>query len=191
MKKQLIALADALDGLNEYNSAALVRTLSASDGVLVEADLLDPFADKSKNKGKAPSKSDLKDPFKKKEPPKPTKPEKLVWPFPAPSVLINPRNFITAALAWTDMHKMEGRAGEIKAARRYLYFLMKVEGPKIAKQLQKQWKFAVQTNDKDLAWTLRIWWDTLGDVWGLLQRMSGVINRYEKAPGHTDKPGYF
>lgn len=185
MKEQLIVLAEALEGLEESNSAALVRTLALADDVLKEAEPKAPDAKKT------PAQTDLLDPFKKKEPEKPAQPVKLSWPFPPPSVLINPRNFIQAALAWTGTHKMEGRAGEIKAARRYLYFLLKIEGPKLAKQLQQQWKLAVRTQDKDLAWTLRMWWDTMGDVWDLLQRMSRIMNRYEKAPGYTDKPGYF
>jgi hypothetical protein len=104
----------------------------------------------------------------------------LVWPFPAPHVLKNPAAFVAAALAYAPSElRAQGKRGEIKAARLYLRYLMKDIAPNLAKSLQKQWNVAAKRNDVSRQDTLRLWWQSLTDVWYLLQRMIKIINRYE------------
>lgn len=139
-----------------------------------------------------------KPPEKKLAPEKPEprlQPEaELRWPFPPPNVLQDENAFIAAALAWSmgegqalyarmygkpgNLRDM-GRKGEVQAARAYLRHLMKDVTPRLAATLQAKWKDASAKGDTEAQHTLRAWWSSLSDVWGLIQRMVGNINDYE------------
>jgi len=159
--RRLTALAEALGALGEDNSATLVRVLTVPR--IVHG---------------APE------------------PEtELAWPFPPPNVLQDMRVFIAAALAWSAGEGREaygrmygspenlrdmGKKGEIQAARAYLRHLMKDVAPQLAATLQAKWRKTSEKGDMEAQRTLRAWWESLSDVWGLMQRIVGLVNSYEK-----------
>lgn len=192
---RLEALADALSGLGEENSSALVRTIARFAGP--DGDLLDPFSKTQKKPG-----TGLKEPFKtepKKTEPKlsdfisnlPPLPKGLVWPFPPPRVLREMRMFIQYSLSLAPaLYKALGRQGELYAARHYLTVLKKHYGPDLAGKLKNAWDKARLDLDTERMNTLRQWWRSLSDVLALIDRMSTLLKRYEKSPGWSDRPGF-
>jgi hypothetical protein len=117
----------------------------------------------------------------------------LRWPFPPPNVLQDERAFVAAALAWAmgdgqDLYaRMYGKAdnlrdmgkkGEVQAARAYLRHLMKDVAPRLAATLQAKWRDASAKGDTEAQRTLRHWWQSLSDVWELIQDMVSDINEY-------------
>jgi hypothetical protein len=119
----------------------------------------------------------------------------LRWPFPPPNVLQDERAFLAASVAWAlgegremyeQMHgsskglRNAGRRGEVQAARAYLRHLMKDVAPQLAATLQVKWRDASAGRDAEAQQTLRHWWESLSDVWELLQRMISTVNAYEQ-----------
>lgn len=141
-------------------------------------------------------------PGKEAPKPAPAKPEpklqaetELRWPFPPPNVLQDERAFIAAALAWAmgegralyeRMYgsskglRDAGKKGEVRAARAYLRHLMKDVAPQLAATLQAKWREASAGGDMEMQRTLRAWWESLSDVWELIQRMVAMMNDYEQ-----------
>jgi len=119
----------------------------------------------------------------------------LRWPFPPPNVLQDKRAFVAAALAWAmgEGRKLYermygsseglrdiGKKGEVQAARAYLRHLMKDVATQLAATLQAKWREASAAGDTEAQRTLRVWWESLSDVWELIQRMVSAINVYEQ-----------
>jgi len=117
--------------------------------------------------------------------------QKLVWEFPPPEVMRDMYGFIAWALPQADPKYTEmGRKGEVAAARRALYTMLKVKGPKVAKIIQAKYNRAQMEGDRREMSRLRRWWKALTGVWHMSQNLMRQLNEYEKSPGYTAAPGY-
>lgn len=116
---------------------------------------------------------------------------KLSWPFPPSMVLKDLHQFINYAMGvGGGGGEFRGRKGEVRAARVYLWQLLKVSAPALSEAIQLEWQKASATGNGAELQRLRRWWTALGSVLKLLRRMVRLVNGYEKSPGYTDMPGF-
>lgn len=206
MKRTLLSLATALEGLGENESAQLVRVLTHTDEILmttagprtrtVEMGYKSntPYAQsvrRQEEDTKKPAPANSKKEIPKTDPNTTSKEElnnpfqvkpmtKLKWLLPSPMFLKDLNSFKRYTRGRMIALNKESEYDHIMVSFSELSQMLREQGPLMAQIITTNWKEAYQNRDKNEMWRLQQWWNALGRAWDMIQDLKIDVEDWYK-----------